>query len=33
MAGIAVIGASSRGIPWTSWLLDSLAQYGYAEPI
>ena len=33
MAGVAVIGASERRIPWTAWLLDSLAQYGYSHPI
>ena len=33
MPGLAVIGASERRIPWTSWLLDSLAQYGYADPV
>ena len=33
MPGVAVIGASERRIPWTSWLLDSLAQYGYADPV
>ena len=33
MAGVAVIGASERRIPWTAWLLDSLAQYGYGHPI
>ena len=33
MPGVAVIGASERRIPWTAWLLDSLAQYGYGDPV
>lgn len=33
MPGVAVIGASTKRIPWTAWLLDSLDQYGYADPI
>ncbi|GGL94691.1 acetate--CoA ligase family protein [Nakamurella endophytica] len=31
--GVAVVGASENGIPWTEWLLGSLAKHGHTGPV
>jgi acyl-CoA synthetase (NDP forming) len=33
VSGLAIVGASQSGIPWTEWLIRSLLQYRYAGPI
>jgi acyl-CoA synthetase (NDP forming) len=33
VSGLAIVGASQSGIPWTEWVIRSLLQYRYAAPI
>jgi acyl-CoA synthetase (NDP forming) len=33
VAGLAIVGASQSGIPWTEWLIASLDKYDYPGPI